>query len=126
MDKESNTGMSNANRLPWPQDTLGITHRLRREGCRAIGRMDGKSERLDLIMATLRVLAKHSAAKLDQQLASKAKIAALQLQRSEEAARQNAAQLRRQADALRKQIGGLEGRLDRVVDAGKETPNEVS
>ncbi len=123
---ESNNGMSNASKLPWPQDTLGITHRLRREGCRAIGRMDGKAERLELVMSTLRVLAKHGGAKLDQQIASKAKTAELQLARSEAAAIQNAAQLLRQENALRKQIGGLEGRLERVVDAGKETPDEVS
>jgi ABC-type transporter Mla subunit MlaD len=88
--------------------------------------MDGKDERLELVMTTLRVLAKHGKAKLDQQIASKAKTTALQLARSEAAAIQNAAQLLRQENALRKQIGGLEGRLERVVDAGKETPDEVS
>ncbi len=107
--------MTNAYKLPWPQDTLGITMRLRREGCRAIGRMDGKVERLTLIMDTMRILAKHAQAKLDAQVTAKAKATALQIERSEEAARQRDEQLARQEAALRKQIGGLEARLSRVI-----------
>ncbi len=58
---------TNAEKLPWPQDISGITARLRREGCRSIGRMKGNDDAFEVVMGTLRVLAKHATAKLTQQ-----------------------------------------------------------
>lgn len=58
---------TNAEKLPWPQDISGITARLRREGCRSIGRMKGNDDAFEVVIGTLRVLAKHATVKLVQQ-----------------------------------------------------------
>jgi hypothetical protein len=55
---------TNARKLPWPQDLGGITAKLQREGCRAIGRMAGKDQHYEVVMEVLRVLAKHAESKL--------------------------------------------------------------
>jgi hypothetical protein len=58
---------TNPSKLPWPQDRVGMTTQLKREGCRAIGRMGGKPENFDTVMSVLRVLAHHAEAKLEAQ-----------------------------------------------------------
>jgi len=127
MDKESTTPqwqmpkvvtekkpMHNAAKLEWPQDVLSITHQLRREGCRAIGRMDGKDANLKLVIATLRVLAKHAEAKLVQQNVTRKKHADELIRRAEIKIAQNALQKARIGKALKSQIRGLEARLAAV------------
>lgn len=64
MDKKSESFPTNPEKLPWPQDIGGITARLRREGCRSIGRMNGNDNHYAVVMDVLRVLAKHAKAKL--------------------------------------------------------------
>ncbi len=58
---------TNPRRLPWPQDKGGITAKLQREGCRAIGRIGGRDNAYDVVMEVLRVLAKHAESKLAAQ-----------------------------------------------------------
>lgn len=58
---------TNPSKLPWPQDRVGMTAQLKREGCRAIGRMGGNTDNFDTVMSVLRVLAHHAAAKLKEQ-----------------------------------------------------------
>lgn len=55
---------TNAEKLPWPQDIGGITARLKREGCRSIGRINGNDDHFDTVMKVLRVLAEHAKIKL--------------------------------------------------------------
>lgn len=64
MDKKSESFPTNPEKLPWPQDIGGITAKLRREGCRSIGRMNGIDRHYNTVMDVLRVLAKHAEAKL--------------------------------------------------------------
>jgi len=109
----------NSQKLPWPQDVLGITHRLRREGCRAIGRMDGKEPNLQLFKDTLRVLARHAEAKIAQQRELRKRRSGELLADMERRAAINAENLMRQERALQKQIDGLHGRLVRVQEASK-------
>jgi len=109
-----NVLMTNAQKLPWPPDRMGITHRLRREGCRAIGRMDGKTERLTLIKDTLRVLARHAEAKIDQQNLHRARSAMKQLKAQDASKAANLESMKRQENALKKQISSLGKRLERV------------
>jgi len=58
---------TNARKLPWPQDIGGITAKLQREGCRAIGRIGGQDAHYEVVMEVLRVLAKHAESKLAAQ-----------------------------------------------------------
>lgn len=46
--------------LPWPVDKHGITSMLKKEGARAVGRINGDADKLDVFMATLRVLVAHA------------------------------------------------------------------
>lgn len=55
---------TNAEKLPWPQDIGGITSRLKREGCRSIGRINGKDAAFETVMNVLKVLAQHAKVKL--------------------------------------------------------------
>ncbi len=55
---------TNAEKLPWPQDLGGITSRLKREGCRSIGRINGNDKHYATVMEVLRVLAKHAKVKI--------------------------------------------------------------
>lgn len=61
------TDQTNPAKLVWPQDTVGMTSQLRREGCRAIGRMSGDGNNLELVIGVLRVLAFHAKAKFLEQ-----------------------------------------------------------
>ena len=62
---------TNPQKLPWPTDRGGMTQKLQREGCRAIGRMMGDDDAYEVLMEVLRVLAKHADAMLEQQKADK-------------------------------------------------------
>lgn len=67
---------TNASKLPWMQDRHGFVANLRREGCRSIGRMMGDDQKMEVLMDTLRILARYAAAKMEEQkvTATKAKI----------------------------------------------------
>jgi len=58
---------NNPAKIPWPSDNVGMTSRLKREGCRAIGRMSGRDENLEIVMQVLRLLAQHAQDKLSEQ-----------------------------------------------------------
>ena len=77
---------TNPSKLPWPQDRVGMTSQLKREGCRAIGRMGGDPGNLDTVMSVLRVLANHAKAKLEEQRVSRANaVISLAVKRVEQA-----------------------------------------
>ena len=58
----------NSQKLPWPQDTAGITSRFKREACRAVGRMGGKPERLAMIKEVLEVISNYADDKFEYQV----------------------------------------------------------
>lgn len=58
---------SNPTNLVFPLDTTGFTTTLRKEGARAVGRINGDTERLEVFIATLRVLGDHAKTKLEAQ-----------------------------------------------------------
>ena len=58
---------TNSAKLPWPQDKGGITSLLRREGARAIGRIGGRKERLDLVLEVLDILRQYAIEKYEFQ-----------------------------------------------------------
>lgn len=58
---------TNSAKLPWPQDRGGITSLLRREGARAIGRIGGRKDRLDLVLEVLDILRQYAIEKYEFQ-----------------------------------------------------------
>ncbi len=99
--------ITNAAKLPWPQDRAGMTSQLKREGCRAIGRMGGNPERFDVVLQVLRVLAHHAEAKLTEQSHSKeeavlklAQVRVLHEEMNDQQAMAMENSLHRQKDAL--------------------------
>lgn len=62
------TPIVNSQKLPWPQDTAGITSRFKREACRAVGRMGGKPERLAMIKEVLEVISTYADDKFEYQV----------------------------------------------------------
>lgn len=63
---------ANPEKLVWPSDPTGFTSMLRKEGTRAVGRLNGSEEKLAVFNATLRVLAAHAKVKIEAQVAGKA------------------------------------------------------
>ncbi len=119
---------TNPSKLPWPQDRVGMTTQLKREGCRSIGRMGGNPDNFDTVMSVLRVLAHHAQAKLEEQRSGKeAAVLALATKRAEQEevndqqamGMENA--LHRQRDALDLRIKAMAGRKA----AAKEQWSEV-
>ena len=64
--------MSNPLQLQFPQDKFGNLTRLKAEGLKSVSRMYGSDDKYDTFIATLRVLAEHAKARLEQQKAAKA------------------------------------------------------
>lgn len=58
---------SNPLAVEWPQDPAGITSMLRKEGTRAAGRVNGKKDKLALLIQTLDVLKDHAVARYKAQ-----------------------------------------------------------
>lgn len=65
--RKPNGSVVNSQELVFPQDEHGFTSMLRKEGVRAVGRIGGDPERLNVFKATLRVLAQHADTKLKHQ-----------------------------------------------------------
>ena len=108
---------TNPSKLPWPQDRVGMTSQLKREGCRAIGRMGGDPTNFDTVMSVLRVLARHAQAKLEEQRTSRASsVLNLAVKRADQEAANDQATMRtenslnRQRDALDLRIAALASR----------------
>lgn len=108
---------TNSLALDWPQDLYGITQQLKREGCRAIGRMGGDSNNYELVMSVLKTLAAHAKAKLAEQEASKLvsnEQAAISRQEAENWNTQRVGQMERQITAqmtrLTKSLSALTAR----------------
>ena len=114
---------SNSAKIDWPTDRAGITSRLKREGCRAIGRMSGDRENLDVVMDVLRILAQHAKDKFaEQEDITRGNLAKLAKQRQDaqdandraEIAMEN--DLKAQAETLKNRIAALEARKRRIVE----------
>jgi len=91
---------TNERLLAWPQDPSNMCQGLRREGARAIGRMNGDKSRMEMFMKTMQVLADYAAAKLEWQKIQKASIADTETRRkAAQAAALKAAQVREAANA---------------------------
>lgn len=68
---------SNPGLIEWPFDQYGFTTVLRKEGVRAIGRVNGNPEKAEVLLGTLQVLAQHLKARVpDQQAAIEQVVAA--------------------------------------------------
>lgn len=115
--KEKKTVGTNPLKLPWPSDRAGISQKLQREGCRAIGRMGGDPANYDMVMEVLRILAAHAAEKLEDQ-----KVTAAATLVKAAGARADAADVARkglaeQAVALRKTRAALDAKLKTIEAA---------
>lgn len=60
---------ANPAELVWPQDTAGFLNKLKPELTRAVGRINGKEEKLQAFLATLRMAAGHAKARYRNQKA---------------------------------------------------------
>lgn len=90
--RKSNQVPSNPLKISWPQDTYGFCTALRREGCRAAGRISGDKKKLAVLLETLKTIAGHA----------QARCAAQQEAITEARARAEALQAREQADEARR------------------------
>jgi len=113
---------SNPAKIDWPTDRVGMTSRLKREGCRAIGRMNADKENLDVVMAVLRILAQHAQDKFAEQVDIKAgnlaKLAGQRQAAQDENERKEMAmenQLKAEAKTLKNRIAALEARKRKVL-----------
>lgn len=61
---------ANPAELSWPQDTAGFLNKLKPELTKAAGRINGKKEKLDAYLGTLRVAAAHAKARYKNQKAA--------------------------------------------------------
>lgn len=103
-----------SSKLVWPQDKIGMTSQLKREGCRAIGRMGGDPQNLEIVMEVLRVLARHATSKMGEQRNEREQalliLARKRVEQSEvndRAAMGMETALRSQRDSLDKRIAAL-------------------
>lgn len=111
----ANGKVVNVRDITWPHDKYGITTLLRKEGARAIGRIKGDDAKMEVVMQTLKVLAQHATAKIEQQKADKeAAIAAAENMRL-------AAEARVKADAAAEVK-----RLERDIAAAKEKVKKLA
>jgi hypothetical protein len=62
---------SNPTKIVFPLDDTGFTTLVRKEGVRAVGRINGSAEKLEVFLATVRVLAQHATAKIASQRTAK-------------------------------------------------------
>ncbi len=116
---------TNAEKLPWPQDISGITAKLRREGCRSIGRMKGNDHAMEVVMGTLRVLAKHAEAKLAQQKKHTINQIAAHTQRTVDAAAVRLGDRTLKLANIRKEMEHLQRQKAALVAIGGITPAPV-
>jgi hypothetical protein len=63
---------ANPEKLVFPADPTGFTSMLRKEGTRAVGRLNGSADKMQVFMDTLRVLAQHAEVKVKAQVVGKA------------------------------------------------------
>lgn len=123
---------SNPAKIDWPTDKAGITGRLKREGCRAIGRISGDSDNLDIVMNVLRILAQHAKDKLaEQQAIHKGNLVMLADRRAESEVkndnRYNAMErsLKTQAETLKNRLASLQKRKDDTIKRSMMKVKEV-
>lgn len=76
VEREVSGKFTNPRDLQWPHDNFGFTSMTRKEGARAIGRIKGDPQKLDVFLQTLRVLAEHAKAKIEDQQKHAARTAA--------------------------------------------------
>lgn len=65
----TNGNVHNQREIVWPFDRHGFTTLLRKEGVRAIGRIKGNPEKLEVLIETLKVLGAHARTKVEIQIA---------------------------------------------------------
>jgi hypothetical protein len=71
-----NGKVSNPRDIVWPVDPWGFTSMLKKEGVRAVGRIKGHDEKMDIFLHTLRALGEHAKTKIADQKADAEKTAA--------------------------------------------------
>jgi len=112
---------TNPAKLPWPTDSTGMTGHLKREGCRAIGRMGGDDANLEVVMEVLRILAKHAKAKLLEQKAEQLRAVSQLAVDTATQAIANERAANRQEDALIAQMDTAQAKLDALRDRRADT-----
>lgn len=120
VEKTANTVPANPAAIQWPVDALGITSTLKREGCRAAGRINGDDTKLEAFMAVLRTLAGHAQSR---HAAGKAEVEARRaaaVQRAEEEAYKQAQGRKIAAADARAKAAALVAEAD-ALDA-EDTP----
>lgn len=67
-ERKANGKVVNPRSIEWPADTFGFTTCLKKEGVRAVGRIKGDKEKLEVLNGVLRCIAQHAAAKIEDQV----------------------------------------------------------
>jgi hypothetical protein len=123
---------SNPAKIPWPTDTVGMTSRLKREGCRAIGRMSGSDDNFEVVMQVLRILAQHAKDKLEEQKdIVKGNIVNLAMQRADAQRKRDDEtdrmenSLKSQAETLKNRIAALQKRKEAMLQQRIERKPKV-
>ena len=117
-----NAGVTNERLLPWPQDVHGMCQGLRREGARAIGRMNGDPARLKLLLDTIAVLTEYAHDKLKWQAGQKvafedrrAATVEAKLKATVAAKRAALAAARKEARAAEIKAAGIEAEIEGIA-----------
>ncbi len=120
----------NASKIDWPQDRVGMTSRLKREGCRAIGRMGGDTAAFDVVMGVIRILAQHAKDKLQEQQDIKsgnlAKVAEARVEKQrvrDEAEGRMEQSLINQGETLKNRLAALQKRKEDALNRVIPVPN---
>jgi len=117
---------TNANKLPWMQDPYGFVSNLRREGCRSIGRMQGDARKMEVLMDTLRVLAKYAAAKMTEQLVVNEKIRLRRIAATKLITSRNIADANAIENQLQEQLAAVQERLTSIQARKAQTEAEAT
>lgn len=115
----------NSQKLPWPQDTAGITSRFKREACRAVGRMGGKVERLKLIKEVLEVINAYADAKFEQQVVNNKRLIKERAEKRAKEVLQREKEARAYAEDISKQAAALTAEAKAINDRIAEAKSTV-
>ncbi len=75
-------------KIEWPHDQYGFTSMLRKEGVRAVGRIKADPAKLEVFIASLKVLGEYARTKVEDQVVAKDKeLAGIENRRKAERAR---------------------------------------
>jgi len=83
VERKISGSVSNPRLIEFPRDPHGFTSMLRKEGVRAVGRIKGDSAKMEIFIATLKVLGQHARVKIEDQIKDMEQSAAASKNRTE-------------------------------------------